>query len=386
MVDRHTFVIPTFNRPQLVQRLARYYAKRAAAHKLLILDSSRPEVIEENSKAFANAGPQVRYLTFPQSLPSLKKILQGLEAVDTPYASFCADDDVIFPDALNQSLDFLDANVGYATAHGLYLNFRQEGSDVHVSGEYAGPGNELNAAEARVFRLLQRYESLFYGVFRTKDLVDIFRAMQVFPSAAFQELFQSVATVICGKVKRLPVFYGARQSGPPAEPGRERWQTHYWFAQNPTEVIEHYAHYCGELWKFASSRRQSPPAQESHFLKTLHLAHAVYFAEGCHPKYFYSMLQESWPGDAYVDVRQIDLLEDWGPGRRPRRLAGRLIGLMWRRWRAQSLAIGLGRLRRASAKLHRIAWRCYLPVDLHWLAHKPAFRSKWLELCSYLET
>lgn len=376
MAERHTIVIPTFNRPALVRRLVSHYRRQAPSSRLLVLDSSGPEVVKENARALA--ADNVSHVPYPEDLPPAAKIARGLALVTTPYASFCADDDLVFAGALGRSIDFLERHADYATAHGLYLNFRAEGADVHLSSEYAGPGNELAAPGARVFRLLQKYESLFYGVYRTPLLRDILERMQAIPAVAFQELFQSVATVLSGKVKRFPAFYAARQSGPPAEPRRDKWQTYYWFAENPGEVLQHYAAYCERLWSFHEAHAPAPRLDRAAFERTLHLAHAVYFSAGCPPEYFHSALQAYWPADAYADVRGHDVLDELAPTGG----SGHALGRLWQRFmrRAQSASLGFG-----LSRLNQGRWSCHLPLKLHWLSHNADFRAGWLELCRYLD-
>src|SRR5262249_20165653 len=138
----------------------------------------------------------------------------------------------------------------YVSAHGLYLNFRVAGSQVHLTSEYSGPGNEAENPARRIFALCQRYESLFYAAFRTPELQAIVGAATALPTLHFQELFQSVAALVKGKVRRFRSFYGARQSCDPAEPGRDRWQTYYWFADDPAEMVAHYRAYRREVLSF----------------------------------------------------------------------------------------------------------------------------------------
>jgi glycosyltransferase domain-containing protein len=387
MSDRQTILIPTYNRPALVQRLMRYYARRAPTFKLLVLDSSKPDIIRQNADTAAALGPLVRHVPFPDDPPPGGKIVRGLGLVDTPFVSLCADDDLVFPGALEASNDFLERNPDYVSAHGLYLNFRQAGEDVHVKAEYSAPGIEAHHAEARIFRLLQRYESLFYGAFRTADLRAVYTAMQVIPTAHFIELFQSVATVIQGKVKRFPAFFAARQSGiAAAQEGRDKWQTYHWFAEDPHEMLEHYRAYCEELWKFYKAHGSVEDAKRGLFFKCLHIAHSVFFSADCPVKYLYSTLQANWPGDRFVDMRARDLLEELPRGQRQVRAAYRVLRWLRRQWEARPHGYGLGRLNRQTAGVCRIAWTCHLPNKLHWLARHDDFRRNWLELCTYLES
>lgn len=395
MIDGHTLVIPTYNRPALFKRLVQYYCERAGPMNLLVLDSSRPEVAKENANALASYGDCVRHVVFPGTTPVAAKLSQGLALVQTPYASFCADDDLVFPKSLHEAVAFLDDHPDYVCAHGLYFNFFQADHDLHLMREYAGPSNEANHPGARIFRLFQKYEPLFYAAFRTPDLRDIVFAAAALPTLHYQELFQSVAAMIKGKVRRFPKVYAARQSCPPAEPEREKWQTYYWFADNLVEVLEHYRIYCGEIWKFYEGHGPAPRLEKESFFKTLDLAHAVYFSAGCPPEYFHSVLQQYWPEDGYFEVNHVDLFDRLRtaatePQERtatvepPKRTAGRVLALAQHMRDAWS-ALGLARLNRNVRKACRTPWKCHLPVRLQWLAGVAEFCNAYLELCYYLD-
>src|SRR5262245_12050652 len=120
MNERATILIPTFNRPVMVQRLARYYTKAAPWLDLLVLDSSHAELVEPNAKALAGLGSHVRHVPFGREQPPLAKIVRGLELTQTPWVAFCADDDLVFPGPLSECFAFLQAHPDYASAHGLY--------------------------------------------------------------------------------------------------------------------------------------------------------------------------------------------------------------------------------------------------------------------------
>lgn len=310
MNGKYTLVIPTYNRAALVQRLVRYYVRQRNAMEILVLDSSRPEIAAENAAALAALGDTVRHVAYPGTLPMAAKLAQGLQRVRTEFVSFCADDDVVFPGGIAEALAFLESHPDYACAHGLYLNFNVSERNVDLMREYAGPGNEAGHAGARVFRLFQQYESLFYAAYRTADLARVFDGVHRMPTLHYQELFQSVAVLILGKAKRFGRFYAARQSCEAAQPERDKWQTYYWFAENPAEVLQHYGEYRGALWAFYEANGAAPRLERPQFERAMDLAHAVYFATGCPPEYFYSMLQPMWPDDPYVRVGRLELLKE----------------------------------------------------------------------------
>lgn len=402
----HTLVIPTYNRPALLRRLVRYYVERARCIKLLVLDSSKPDMAVENAKALSNFGESVRHVPFPESIGPASKLSSGLALVQTPYASLCADDDLVFPHGLLEAIAFLENHPDYVAAHGLCLNFRQDGRNVHIAREPAGLSNEATHPGARIFHLLQKYESLYYAVFRAADLRTIFGALKPLPTLVFQELFQSVAAAIKGKIRRFPDFHAVRQSGPPAHPERDKWQTQYWFARDPVEVIEHYGAYRDEVWKFYEAHGQAPRMEKAAFYRTLDLAHAVYLSAGCPPEYFYSLLQANWPGDPYSKVGRLEMVRDadvptllnaknsggaantdlldWL--RTPAVVASwpvaRALAALW--YFAYSIP-GHLRLNYEVRRACRVPWKCHLSKRILWLAAVPEFRESFLELCSYLD-
>lgn len=386
----HTIVIPTYNRPQFLARLVGYYATREPQLKLLVLDSSRPEIVAENARAVAERGGIARHLGFPQTLPMVGKIARGLAEVTTAFVSLCADDDIVFPDGLRAATEFLAGHPDYVSAHGLYLNFRVAGAEVHLMREYSGAGNEAEHPGQRIFALCQAYESLFYAAFRTADLQQIATAATALPTLHFQELFQSAAALIKGKVKRFPKFYAGRQSCDPAEPERDKWQTYYWFADDPAEFLDHYRSYRDEVGRFYAAHSAPPELGRDDLFRVLDLSHAVYFSAGCPPDYFMTRLQHLWPGAPKPPTGRRDLLHEIRPSNphRQMRRGLRLLNYLRRRAgrRARSRwAAALAELDRATKQSYRTPWMCRLPRGLEWLAATPDFRAAYRELCDYLD-
>jgi glycosyltransferase domain-containing protein len=385
---KHTVVIPTYNRPALMLRLVRYYVQRAPWISLLVLDSSRPAVAEENARALEKLGASVRHMTFADTTEPAAKISAGLATVDTPYASLCADDDLVFPDGLREAIEFLEAHPDYVAAHGLCLNFRQDGADVHLGREPAGPDNDASQPGARIFRQLQQYESLYYAVFRTADLRDLFAAMVRLKSLAFQELLQALGAAIRGKVRRFALFHTLRQSVSPAHPERQNWQSFDWLARDPEEFIAHYRVYRDEVCAFYEAQANAPRMDRRALARQLDLAHAVYLSAGGAAEHFCTSLQVSRPDDAqvvkpgapsFLNWRSTDPLDTlrtpaWLASSRAARalaalwyFAWAVPGHAWLAWRVRG------------------AWKCRLSKRVLWLAAKGEFRDSFVELCRYLE-
>jgi glycosyltransferase domain-containing protein len=383
-MNDHTLLIPTFNRPALLARLLRYYRARDGGLSILVLDSSKPGIAQENAGAVSAYGGRATHVTFPESEPPASKLMRGLQLVESRYVSFCADDDLVFEEGLEEAVAFLRDHADYVCAHGLYLNFRQEGRDVHVSREYGSMGIEADDPGARIFRLLQKYESMYYGLFRTADLREIFAAASKIPTLVFQELFQSVATLIRGKTRRFPRFYVARQDCAPAQLNRDKWQTHYWFSEHPGEVLEHYHFYRDQVCAFYEAHASGPRLPRDALLRTLDLAHAVYFSAGCSPAHFYSALQSYWPAEPYVDAAHADIFDRFSGARARRldlpRIATRAQNLL-ERIRAAPALLDLGRRAKLAGG---VRWRCRPQPSLRFMVSTPEFRKAFVELCLYL--
>jgi hypothetical protein len=235
---------------------------------------------------------------------------------------------------------------------------------------------------------LQKYESLFYGAFRTKDLSKIFRGVSDIPSLHFQELFQAVAALLLGKSHRLPIFYGARHSCDAAQPERDKWQTYYWFADDRAEFIEHYVKYRGDLWKFYSEHCATPQLSQSDFVKTMDLAHTVFFSTGCPQWYFFSTMQELWPEDVFQNcvtgVETLDKLKNSGQRNKESRVES-LISRLRDKIRRHYMEGVIDGLNMQARSISRNPWNCVLHNNLEWLAGADEFRSAYLELCRHLD-
>lgn len=410
MTGNHTLVIPTFNRPALLKRLVQYYHKRAWPMNLLVLDSSRSEVAKENSEALARFGDTVLHVVFETTEPWSSKLSRGLAMVESPYVSICADDDLVFPVGLQSAIAYLDEHAEYVGAHGIFVNFRQDGRLVHIKNEYSGPSNEAAHPGARIFRLCQKYQSLFYAVYRTQDLRDIFLPIQTLNTLLFQELFQSVAAVIKGKIKRLPSIYAARQYGPPADVSRKKWNPFPWFADDPVDLLEHYRAYRDALWAFYQAHSPASRLDREAFFKTLDLAHAVYFCSGCSPRDFHAVLQPLWPEDPYLMIGPLDALRvadklmafkrtvypegDTGADmieqlQTPAGISkwtklGAVSALRYL-WLTVRSVPEIVRLDLNARNACRTAWECRLPLTARWLVAVPDFGNTYRELCHYLD-
>ncbi len=408
----HTLVIPTFNRSELLEKLLRFYVGHAeTSMNILVLDSSEPTTLKINADMIAavlniveDGSTTLRHLTFPNDLPMAQKLARGLKAVDTEYASFCADDDVVFPSGLAAAVDHLNKDRRTVAVHGLYVSFMPTTElEIYLQNEYSGVSLDADQSGARIFQLCQRYESLFYAVCRTDQLRNVFDVVGQIESLAFQEFFQSVALLTMGRAIRLPIYYAGRRSGEAAEPDRDKWQTYYWFADNPGEVLEHYLDFRQRMLGFYSANSDDDPLlDQGSFNQVLDLALMGYFAGGYPPAYMHSRLEHLWPTTPYADAKDLDML----PRMNVHQQANARLPLTVRIWRwaterfapparhhpnPQDLPFEWMRddehdLNKAVAETGMSHWKARIPQSIEWVRDHPSFRSSYLELCKYLDS
>src|SRR6185369_4369437 len=116
-----SLIVPTYNRCAHLARLLRFLARQKAAFPVLVLDSGAPESRQRNRELAAASGLDVRYAEFDEATPPFEKFWRGAQRVETQFASFCADDDLVLVGALDAIVPHLAARPHCAVAHGWYF-------------------------------------------------------------------------------------------------------------------------------------------------------------------------------------------------------------------------------------------------------------------------
>src|SRR5258708_3922935 len=122
--SRFTLLIPTYNRSAYLRSQVAYLTARRVEFPIHVLYSSPEPALSENRGMISRAGLDITHKIYDPTITIWTKLARGIEAIETPYSSFCADDDVLFTGVLNECLDFLDANPTFVAAHGYYINFK----------------------------------------------------------------------------------------------------------------------------------------------------------------------------------------------------------------------------------------------------------------------
>jgi glycosyltransferase domain-containing protein len=218
-----------------------YLAARRFQYPIRVLDSSAIEVLSQNREMISQSSLDVTHHAYETTITGGVKIAHGTEAVDTPYCSLCADDDLLFTSHLDHLLDLLDAHPTLAAAHGYYINFKP--GDVFDISDifYWAASLEAEDPLKRIVQQMSNYQAIFYAIHRTSILQSVLSQLGRVRSALASELLSSSLTLIAGGVRRIPHFYMARNTSPSIP--TEGWHPHQFLVTGPDYLFREYAVY-----------------------------------------------------------------------------------------------------------------------------------------------
>ncbi len=200
-----TLLLFTHERHNYLERALDYY--RGSGLQLVVADSSMSAFQKET-------GCNVQYLHYPGA-EWIDKMLDAVSRVKTEYIVLCADDDFVIPSALKKCAAFLDANRDYELAMGYFLVFRNSPEKLTFKIMYPNMYSIDIAADNGLERLRQFYQNYIqtvYVVRRTQLLLDILkRIKQADIQGKLILQIESVLSIVSGKMKVIPEFFGVRE-------------------------------------------------------------------------------------------------------------------------------------------------------------------------------
>lgn len=238
---QYTLLIPTYNRASSLGRLLAYLAARQFRYPIRVLDSSESEALAVNRQTIRQSPLDVTHQIYDSAINPYAKFSLGVQTVETPYCSFCADDDVLFTANLDKYLDALDGDPGLAAAHGYYVNFKP--GDVYSISYtvYSSPSVVESDGLQRIVQQMSDYQAVFYAVYRKPVLEHVMRSIQGMQTLLSLELLASSLTLVAGGVQRVPEFYMARNTNPSI--ATEGWHPHQFLATDPGALFREYTSY-----------------------------------------------------------------------------------------------------------------------------------------------
>ena len=208
-----TCLVPTHNRPHFLRRLLQFYQQFPLPCSYFVVDSSRPDAAAENVAAIEQARRTLNITYRHFDVDMMTKCTRALEQIDSPYVVFCADDDYLLPLAVKHCRDFLEQHPDYSVAQGMMAIVGRPGRPPYASAGYT---LDEDQALARCAKLAKYHFTTFYGVCRTKPLLEDFRFtaqhLDYANSHYYPELMFLLLSVIKGKVKVFPEMYSLHES------------------------------------------------------------------------------------------------------------------------------------------------------------------------------
>lgn len=219
--NKITIIISAYNRPNYLKRILNYYNKYGSNFKIIVADSSSNENKRLNKDIISLlSDTDILYLKYPVDIKPFyyAKNADALNHVTTKYCVNCADDDFITPNSINKSIEFLENNLDYTCVHGDFISF-------FIKYDKRGNGNFFwipiyQFSNSVIFanpkdRLLYQFSSYMqtiYSVHRTNFLKMIFReTIKYTEDDRFGELLPSMLDLVYGKIKKIDIFYSARE-------------------------------------------------------------------------------------------------------------------------------------------------------------------------------
>jgi glycosyltransferase domain-containing protein len=251
-----TALLPTRDRPAHCERQLRFLQHNKFAHRIVVLDGSTPENSAQVRRASASIAD---YRHFAPENRMADKLAAAVAKVDTPYVVLIPDDDIVLPQSIADAMSFLESHPDFVVAHGYFLGFRGHGDDIDFH-QVVGFTPSIDDAEPfrRHYNLFRRYQSFYWGVFRTEIFRTAVTMACTMNVVAFRELTVMSTTILQGKVARLRSIHALRGTV------RSHAALHlsspfYFFLRNTSEFFRNYLLFRDGIAAFVRRNGITPP-------------------------------------------------------------------------------------------------------------------------------
>jgi len=209
-----TIIIPTHNRHDYLKRVLNLY--QAFTIKIIIVDSTPTKFIDECLQ-----NENVVYKHTPNRNWGLKWY-EALHLVKTNYVLYCADDDFIFPKAINESVNFLNANKDYVCIQGRILFYKYLYNKKNLEYNLTDGTQDTNFLQKkfcvdadnisdRVLQCMEPYRHVSYSIHRLENIYEIYQLLLDFNQLNLIEVALVIMTAINGKTKELDHIFHLRE-------------------------------------------------------------------------------------------------------------------------------------------------------------------------------
>jgi glycosyltransferase domain-containing protein len=270
-----TLVIPTYNRPKLLEALLTYLGAQPQRCRVLVLDSSQPQPRAANRKIVELANLTLDYAEFPSEMHPFDKFREGVHKVTTDFCALCADDDLVLLDGVQRCLEALRSNPLASVAQGYSFSFLcpQDGDMDLGNVLYFTSTIDDATPLARLAKLFARYQAATYGNYRTAVLQRIFDTLKPMRSILARELLGTALAAIEGQMLRVACFSHGRSMD--TSESYEHWHPLEWFAKDSQGLFSEYHSY-RELMAEAVLARPDNTLNAAAVRRVLDLIHLRY--------------------------------------------------------------------------------------------------------------
>jgi len=270
-----TLVIPTYNRPKLLEALLTYLGAQPQRCRVLVLDSSQPQPRAANRKIVELANLKLDYAEFPSEMHPFDKFREGVHKVTTDFCALCADDDLVLLDGVQRCLEALRSNPLASVAQGYSFSFLcpQDGDMDLGNVLYFTSTIDDATPLARLAKLFARYQAATYGNYRTAVLQRIFDTLKPMRSILARELLGTALAAIEGQMLRVACFSHGRSMD--TSESYEHWHPLEWFAKDSQGLFSEYHSY-RELMAEAVLARPDNTLNAAAVRRVLDLIHLRY--------------------------------------------------------------------------------------------------------------
>jgi len=219
MQKKLTILIPTKNRLEWLRRAFSYYSLKKISFQILIGDSSVCKThakIKKLCSRFGNLNIKLYY--FPKH--NTEKTIELLSNyIKTPYAVFVADDDILMPNALKKSLQFLEKSKKTVAVTGRakllsIKNSKPFGKILQIH-DYKIRGITNSTSSSRVSNYLNNITNINFAVMRTvffkKYYKFVCKLPKYYQTYFFGEVIPAMWLLGKGKFAMIDDLYIVRQ-------------------------------------------------------------------------------------------------------------------------------------------------------------------------------
>lgn len=213
-----TIIIPTYNRPDYLERILRYINNYKYINpKIIVLDSSLNEYKEVNKDIIRNLNNiNIIYYEFLSDILVIKKLWSGIKKIKSKYLLMCADDDFITEEGIIESITRLEKNNDIYSVKGKNLYFTSCFGNLYEYDWF--PGLLQSNSVERLKRITRGFfPTLQYQVFRSEKFkvmyIFLIENLSRFPHGVFEEYLWYCLVICTGKIEKINIDLNIRDKG-----------------------------------------------------------------------------------------------------------------------------------------------------------------------------